>query len=188
MKRCEKKMWASLKTDKGSARAFVLQSPWHEMLMLFALFMVLISSVTDKGFAQSEFPQHGFSFDCDKKRNYEGWRCNGGGLYPKKATPIGVEQSEEICCFYMLSPFTSPRARKMMLVRTDKSETIIEWMVVEWRSDDYFDDTQSCELNGMRFEVSVVNRKKKTIVGIVVDESGFKQMSLNWISFPCSIP
>lgn len=180
-------------TDNGSDQATWLRrfSAWLLALIVLASSMFIDPILISSSFAQAVFPQQGFPFDCDPKRNYGEWRCNGGGVYQKTTNKNGVLHFEDICCLYTLSPF-GKRARKMMLVRTtDKTNEvrkIVEWMLVEWRPDDYFDDTQSCEMNGMKFEISVVNERRRSIVGIIIDENGFKQFSYNWISFPCSIP
>jgi hypothetical protein len=66
------------------------------------------------------------------------------------------------------------------------SEEVIDWILVEKKPhENYWED---CELNGHKFLLSVVDEKRKTLVGFQVNETGFSQMSLNWRSFPCNIP
>jgi hypothetical protein len=164
---------------------------------------VTLLAFTGQAFSQAtKFPQRGFQFRCERHINYHGWQCDGGGFYEKKDVPAGtvitphnMENWME-CCVNTFSPYKKVGSNKVMLVRTKPvtrdadggvvSEEVIDWILVEKKPhENYWED---CELNGHKFLLSVVDEKRKTLVGFQVNETGFRQMSLNWRSFPCNIP
>jgi hypothetical protein len=65
-------------------------------------------------------------------------------------------------------------------------EEVVDWFVLERKANEEF--FSECSLNGKSFVLSVVNRKKKFLIGVAVDDRGFEQMPLNYSAFPCDIP
>ena len=86
----------------------------------------------------------------------------------------------------------------MMLVRTRDIthtsaggidiEEIVEGIIVERNNtEEFMQESSDCSMNGQdAFLLSVVDKKKKTIVGITWDGAQFKQMFFNWRVFPCA--
>jgi hypothetical protein len=141
----------------------------------------------------TEFPEIGFRFRCDSHANINGWQCNGGGFY--------LNDGKEDCCMDTFSPFTTrfPNSNpyRLMLVRTKAIthtstggvdiEEISEWIVVERkRSDEFLGADSDCSMNGQDFLFTVLDRRKKTLVGIIWDGKQFTQNSYSWRVFPCA--
>lgn len=148
-----------------------------------------------------EFPQPGFRYRTDLGRKYNGWVFEGGGYYDKSTTTpeteiTGLNVNETMnCCVDQFSP-AGKNPNKMMLVRSKpisrdrkggiEVSEIVDWIVLEKKRDEAF--LNDCELNGRVFMWAVINEKKKTLVGISIDENGFSQYSMNWVAYPCNIP
>ena len=100
------------------------------------------------------------------------------------------------CCVDQFVRVEEPNSTKIMLVRTNvitrdstgavETEEVKDWMLVERRETEEF--WHDCSLEAHDFELSIIDQNDKTLVGITVDHSGFRQMSLHWESFPCVLP
>lgn len=63
-------------------------------------------------------------------------------------------------------------------------EEIISSIILEKSTDELFEG--DCKMNSVKFVYSVVNPKRRTLVGALLDENGsFQQMSLHWAAYPC---
>jgi hypothetical protein len=159
-------------------------------ILMGVVMMLALAVHTPNVWAQSKFPEFGFPFDCNRKQNYRGWQCNGGGVYRKKEIPTGeLQTNNDTCCLYYLSRRDKRQQNQMLLVRTkreDARERIVDWLLLTKQRDEEFNDV-GCDLNGRHFDVSVINVRKQTLIGIIVDEDGFRQYSLNWRAYPCGI-
>jgi hypothetical protein len=168
---------------------------------IFVALLIAMMSCSNPASA-TEFPEVGSRFRCDAGArphiNINGWQCEGGGSYSKNG--------KEGCCIDIFSPFTnkipSGRTRwnpdRMMLVRTRgitrtsaggiDIEEIVEAIIVERNNtEEFMQESSDCSMNGQdTFRLSVVDKKKKTIVGITWDGAQFKQMFFNWRVFPCA--
>lgn len=140
----------------------------------------------------SEFPDLGSRFGCDfRPKNNNGWQCDGGGFYSNAG--------KEDCCIDTFYPFTDKvRGRtfrnlsRVLLVRTKPVtrraiDEVVEVVLVERTTfEEFYPAASDCAMNGDdAFPLSVVNRRKKTIVGIYWDGM-FKQKFSNWRVFPCA--
>ena len=169
--------------------------------MRVALLIAIVGIACSNPALGTEFPEYGFRFRCDANAsppiNINGWQCYGIGFYSNNG--------KEDCCIDSFSPFTKkgiPSGRRwnpnrIMLVRTKvitrtsaggiDIEEIVESVLVERKNtEEFMQESSGCSMNGKdTFPLSVLDRRKKTIIGITWD-GAFKQTFFNWRVFPCA--
>jgi hypothetical protein len=169
---------------------------------IFLAFVIAILRIGCSNLAHAaEFPEVGFRFRCDTNArppiNINGWQCEGGGFY--------LNNGKEDCCIDTFSPFSnkipSGRARwnpdRILLVRTKlitrastgaiDIEEVVERVLLERHgTEEFMQESSDCGIHGDAFLLSVIDRRRKTIVGITWDGTKFKQRGFNWRVFPCA--
>jgi len=118
-------------------------------------------------------------------------RCIGSGICPWQQ-----DSKDPTCGVYAFAQYNRDpsEANKLLVVRSkvvtrtasgnSDIEEIIDSILIEKQKNESFESL--CEVNGRTFYWSVVNKKTRTIVGTIVDENGFRQMSFKYSAYPCS--
>ena len=165
--------------------------------MRAALLIAIVGIACSNPASAAEFPENGFRFRCDARVNINGWRCYGGGFYSNNG--------KEECCIDTFSPFkagvASGRTRwnpdRIILVRTkaitrtstggiDFEEIVESILVKRKNTEEFIQASSTCRMNDQdAFLLSVLDRRKKTIIGISWDGI-FKQTFFNWRVYPCA--
>jgi hypothetical protein len=160
--------------------------------LFWALLLILWTVYSSDGIsAQESFPSAGFRFRCDPQQKLSGWRCIGSGICPWQQ-----DSKDPTCGVYAFAQYNRDpsEANKLLVVRSkvvtrtasgnSDIEEIIDSILIEKQKNESFEGL--CEVNGRTFYWSVVNKKTRTIVGTIVDENGFRQMSFKYSAYPCS--
>ena len=159
---------------------------------IWALLLILWTVYSSGGIsAEESFPSAGSRFHCDPQQKLNGWRCIGNGICPWQQN-----SKDPTCGIYAFAQYNRDptEANKLLIVRSkvvtrtangnSGIDEIIDLILIEKQKNESFESL--CEVNGRTFFWSVVNKRTRTIVGVVADENGFQQMSLKYAAYPCS--
>ncbi len=137
------------------------------------------------------FRQRAFGSAAIRNKNYPGGDALGA------ASALGNRiLKDPTCGVYAFAQYNRDpsEANKLLVVRSkvvtrtasgnSDIEEIIDSILIEKQKNESFESL--CEVNGRTFYWSVVNKKTRTIVGTIVDENGFRQMSFKYSAYPCS--